>query len=320
MRSASMVLAASTSALLCACSPALRRGLVAPEGVGRLEQVTLSGVDELDPAVSPDGATLAFETADSQGAPPRIETMALRDAGTAGAPRATLGSADVVGLQPSFMPDGTGLVFLSREDGAYRIVQTFGPTPGRTHFVAAAGNASFPALWPAVSPDGMHVALSMPGVDVFRTGWSSALSFDAALAVTDLFGTGMRVLGEGTDPAWSPHGKRLAFVRRADDGHHHVYVARADGSDARAITDGPDEDRLPAWSPDGGRIAFCSVQTADDGSKRANVFVVGADGSGLRQLTEGDRFACRPAWGRDGFVYFHADATGHFHIWRIGPV
>ncbi len=57
----------------------------------------------------------------------------------------------------------------------------------------------------------------------------------------------------------------------------------------------------------------------DAGWMQANLFVVHPDGSGLVQLTEGDRLACRPDWANDGFVYFHANATDRFHIWRIRP-
>ncbi len=56
---------------------------------------------------------------------------------------------------------------------------------------------------------------------------------------------------------------------------------------------------------------------------QANLFTVKpADGSApSRRLTEGDRLAVPPwGWGRDGFIYFHADVAGRFHIWRLRPV
>ena len=162
------------------------------------------------------------------------------------------------------------------------------------------------------------MAMSLPRLDVFRTGWPRDRYYDAALGVSDLFGSGVTILGDGTDPAWSPRSHRLAFARMTG-GHAHVFVSNADGSSAQRITDGPEDDVEPAWSPDGWFITFCSVHDADDGSLRSNLFVVRADGSGLEQLTEGDRAACRPDWARDGYIYFHANATDRFHIWRIRP-
>jgi Tol biopolymer transport system component len=302
-----------------ACSASLRRGLTTTEAAAQMEQVTLSASNELDPAVSPDGKTIAFEVADALDAPPHVEGMALRDAGVADAPRIAYGPKTSVGIGPAWMPDGSGLVFLSRSEGAYRLVQTFGPSAERTSFLGDAGNPKLPALWPAIAPRDGRMAMSLPRLDVFQTGWRRDVWFDTALGVSDLSGTGVTVLGEGTDPAWSPDGDRLAFARRSG-GHLHLFVANADGSDARAITDGAQDDRLPAWSPDGTRLAFCSVQAGDDGTTRSNLFVVRADGTGLEQLTEGDRHACRPDWAPDGFIYFHADATDRFHVWRIRPV
>ena len=92
----------------------------------------------------------------------------------------------------------------------------------------------------------------------------------------------------------------------------------ADGTDPRQITDGASDDEAPAWSPDGRRLVFCSTNVAVE-TRQANLFTVSPDGAGLVQLTEGDRYACHPAWGRDGFIYFHANATGRFHVWRLRP-
>ncbi|HEY2511442.1 MAG TPA: hypothetical protein VGI39_11325, partial [Polyangiaceae bacterium] len=82
---------------------------------------------------------------------------------------------------------------------------------------------------------------------------------------------------------------------------------------------GPDDDVHPAWSPDGSALVFCSEHGAEDGRTQANLFVVHPDGTRLVQLTEGDRIACRPDWARDGYIYFHANATDRFHIWRLRP-
>jgi Tol biopolymer transport system component len=304
-----------------ACSATLQRPVVTTEAATGLEQVTRSAAGEIDPAVSPDGKSIAYEVTGGAGVAPHVEVISLDGVGTGAPPRIEY-SSKAAGSQPAWMPDGSSLVFVSSADGAGNLVQSSVPTLGRTvpttNLLAPVGTPNTVAFWPALSPDGRMVLASLPRVEEFDSGWSSVRRFDAALGVSDLQGTGITLLGAGTDPAWSPDGKRLAFARRVQ-GHSHLFVSDAAGLHAVQITDGPDDDELPAWSPDGRRIAFCSVQSAEHGAAQANIFAVAADGSGLVQLTEGDRFACRPDWARDGFIYFHADVAGRFHIWRIRP-
>ena len=58
-------------------------------------------------------------------------------------------------------------------------------------------------------------------------------------------------------PAWSPDGRRIAFVSdRAEPGVFHLYVANADGSGMKALTTGEDTADWPVWSPDGRFIYF----------------------------------------------------------------
>jgi Tol biopolymer transport system component len=304
----------AASAPLLACSASIRRGVSTTEAATALQQVTYSASNELDPAVSPDGRSLAYEVADSPSATPHVEVTALEAVGSGRPARSEYSSKAAMGLEPAWMPDGAGLVFVSNPGGAERLVQTFG-TPLDQAFFAQAG-PGLPASWPSMSPDGKRMAMSLPRTRLFESGWRKTMRFDSAVGVSDLDGSGVTVLGEGTDPAWSPRGDRIAFIRSVD-GHGQLFVAKADGTDARQLTEGPDDDRQPAWSPDGGSLAFCSAHGADPSGTQANLFVVRSDGTGLEQLTEGDRVACRPAWGRDGFIYFHANATDHFHIWRL---
>ncbi|HLF95359.1 MAG TPA: M28 family peptidase [Planctomycetota bacterium] len=58
-------------------------------------------------------------------------------------------------------------------------------------------------------------------------------------------------------PAWSPSGARLAFSCRGD-----LWMAPVEGGEARALTNGLDEDREPDWSADGRTIVFCSGPAA----------------------------------------------------------
>ncbi len=67
-------------------------------------------------------------------------------------------------------------------------------------------------------------------------------------------------------PAWSPDGRRIAFVSDMS-GEEEIYVIDQAGGEPRQLTDGGHEMRYrPVWSPDGGRIAFSD--------KSGRIFVV----------------------------------------------
>jgi dipeptidyl aminopeptidase/acylaminoacyl peptidase len=66
------------------------------------------------------------------------------------------------------------------------------------------------------------------------------------------------------EPAFSPDGKRLAFVRKRDAGDKaQLYVMAVDGGEAEKLTDLPLGVFDPQWLPDGKRIAFVSPLLAD---------------------------------------------------------
>jgi Tol biopolymer transport system component len=83
-----------------------------------------------------------------------------------------------------------------------------------------------------------------------------------------------------TEPAFSPDGRTIAFVRGGD-----LYSVRPDGSGQRRLTSGPELDSAPVVSPNGRFVAFerrASVSAA------ADLYTVGAKGGGVRALTSGE--------------------------------
>jgi TolB protein len=49
-------------------------------------------------------------------------------------------------------------------------------------------------------------------------------------------------------PAWSPDGRKIAFLSKRD-GNPEIYVMNTDGSEQRNVTRNPADDGLFAWSP-----------------------------------------------------------------------
>jgi Tol biopolymer transport system component len=141
--------------------------------------------------------------------------------------------------------------------------------------------------------------------------------------VMNIDGSGKRMVspaqGAHTCSFFFPDGKRIVFASTSHlpgdcppkpdvpAGYvwplypYDIFVAGADGSGLKRITDNPKYDAEPIVSPDGGRIVFGSQREGD-----FDIYIMNADGSDLRRLT--DRV------GYDGGPWFSPD--GGKIVWR----
>jgi dipeptidyl aminopeptidase/acylaminoacyl peptidase len=139
--------------------------------------------------------------------------------------------------------------------------------------------------------------------------------------------------GDDYSPAWSPSGKRIAFVRGRYP--ERIFTVRANGGGLRFLVRGSapdwsskgalafrrarDELRVrapggrvrrlpvrgiePSWAPDGNRLAFVGK---DEDAEGKALYTVNADGSGLQKLVEFEDYgvtywgALSPTWSPDG--------------------
>lgn len=132
---------------------------------------------------------------------------------------------------------------------------------------------------PRVSPDGSAVVVTALG-GLWRLGQD---------------GEAQLILGSGTrplDPAWSPDGRRIAFVDRDDHGSRLLSIS-PEGDDLREHLRHPARLLLPVWGPGATRIAVIAAQP---GEQAADVLLVPVAG-GEPEVVARDLVApSRPEW------------------------
>jgi Tol biopolymer transport system component len=110
---------------------------------------------------------------------------------------------------------------------------------------------------------------------------------------------------DASDPAFSPDGRKIAFVSGplAPDiasTRGEIYIMDVDGSHLTRLITLPGDVDFPAFSPNGRRIAF---------GWSGQIYIMNADGSHLTRLTNLPGGAGTPAFSPDGhkIVFTHAD-------------
>jgi len=78
-----------------------------------------------------------------------------------------------------------------------------------------------------------------------------------------------------------------------------LYIANADGSDAKKITSLGQANWAPYWHPNGKQVIFASNHTSERGFP-FTMYKINTDGSGLEQISYGDTFDAFPVFSKDG--------------------
>ncbi len=134
---------------------------------------------------------------------------------------------------------------------------------------------------------------SAPGLIVFSASESG--KFTSQLYAVQPSGDGLKQLTNGgvnaLDPAFSPSGSRLAFIRFG----YGLYTMNPDGTGLKRLTTNG-RDSYPAWSPDGRFIAFVRPFKT-----KWRVWIIPATGGKQRVLAQSPP-AGRPSWTSKGLL------------------
>jgi dipeptidyl aminopeptidase/acylaminoacyl peptidase len=266
-------------------------GLMAADGTGLTMLTSWPEYDSF-PIWSPDGTRFAFVASQDL-------SLALVVMDANGGHRISLADhlGAVVGVRGlthfgsqiplSWSPDSQRIVFAADAGDGPQLLVTPADRPGAARIV----RADLYGVSPSWSPDGTLIAFrhaedagQPDAVWVIRPDGEGLLKLSHSPAVRDVF----------PGAAWSPDGKRLAFLAEGTNHSNDVYVINADGTDQRDVTNTPEDEQWASWSPDGTRLAFSWFEGAD------GTFVIDADGSNRVEIPTDGHSISTPAWSPDG--------------------
>jgi Tol biopolymer transport system component len=234
-----------------------------------VRRLTTTEASEVVPAWSPDGTQIAFASfaddfasLDPETSPGQV--MVMRADGSA--MQALTRPAPRTGAI-TWSPDGQWLAFEAEGD-----IDVMRPDGSQRRTLADTQSVE---NWPSWSPDGDEILVTSSSPGPGRLATIRADGSDTA-----------RLQQLGYEAAWSPDGRRIAFVSARDgepaakdpvDWNEEIYVTTPDGADVTRITRIPGNDHWPpTWSPDGTHIAF----TSDGCDNSGEIFVADARGTG----------------------------------------
>jgi Tol biopolymer transport system component/DNA-binding winged helix-turn-helix (wHTH) protein len=261
---------------------------------------------DFEPAVSPDGRTLAFVRGAGY---PDLALYAVHlspDLKPTGSAWRVTSETARIESEPAWMPDSGELVY-SRGNSVsdFALFRVAASGAGKPRPVMGAGPMSF---WPSISAQGSLVFAA--GVYGEASLWSVELPRVAGSApvLTEVAPSSHMQ----QNPCYSPDGERIVFESERS-GQSEIWTIGTTGEAIQQLTNSAAVAQSPAWSPDGRRIAFSETVL-----RQRDVYVVNSTGGAPLRLTQNASDNARPSWSRNGrWIYFHSNRSGRYEVWRM---
>ena len=252
--------------------------------LGQARQVTASYTFDLVPA--PDGQRAVMIRI--VGGREQLFTVKLDGTG-----EKQITSADADHEDPVWSPDGRKIAYVLVKGGK-KVVHLMNADGTGSVAVTPATQS---AIHPAFTPDGKEILYCTD--DDLRPPEKN----ESQIYAVDIASKRVRTLisgGVNTYPVMSPDGRKIAWRKIIGDMNSEVFVADADGSNARNVTNHWSWEGWPAWSPDGRTIAFAGSR-----NNSYQIFLMDPDGSNVRLLANTEGRGTSPKWSADGRSIFY---------------
>ncbi len=245
--------------------------------------------DGVQPNWSPNGKRIAFWGLNS-GGQRDIWTISVN-----GGDAIEVTSDSSIEWNPVWSSDGKYLYFVSNRSGSmnlWRIAidENSGKVSGSPEPITIPSNYSG---FFDFARDGKSFAYvqTINYSNIFKTDFDSKMETVGKTSVEITKGSKIT-----TNPEISADNQRLIFDAIGEK-QEDVFVAKADGSEIRQLTNDVYKDRAPRWSPDGKRIAFFTDETG-----KYEGYVMNADGTNRKIVTKfpDGSWSQLPVWSPDG--------------------
>ena len=268
--------------------------------LGRRVQLTLDPGMEIDPALSPDGAFVAFA------AGPLGQTRLYVRQVDGGTPVALTRAGGGFARVPQWSPDGRRLLYVSER--GLEVIPALG---GPSKLIMALERGDWAdGSW---SPDGRSIAFAR-GDSVFVRPLERSTA------------RGVARLPEAHSCAWSPDGRRLAcvsgnrnFMNNEEFGNRaasSVWLVPADGGAPLRVTDTEAMNMSPAWLPRGGTLLYISDREGGRDLYQLRLTRAGRPAGDAVRLTTGLN-AARVSVAADGRRLAYATVSETANVWSL---